>query len=56
MALVMADGAPAQMMSESYKFLEAIRKADGEKVSGYVEAPGTTLVNTRDRITGETET
>lgn len=46
--------AGAQMMSESYKFLEAVRKADGEKVSSFVEAPGTTLVNTRDRTTGET--
>lgn len=57
-ACMLAMGLPgiaaAQMMSDSYKFLEAVRKADGEKVAGFVEAPGTTLVNTRDRTTGET--
>lgn len=58
LACVLALGLPsiasAQMMSESYKFLEAIRKGDGAKVASFVEAPGTTLVNTRDRTTGET--
>lgn len=53
-ALLLPGAASAQFMSESYKFLEAIRKSDGEAVSKYVEAPGTTLVNTRDRTTGET--
>ncbi|MFT3964873.1 MAG: ankyrin repeat domain-containing protein [Sphingobium sp.] len=46
--------ASAQMMSDSYKFLEAVRKSDGATVTGYVDKPGTTLVNTRDRTTGET--
>lgn len=46
--------ASAQMMSDSYKFLEAVRKSDGNVVTSYVEKPGTTLVNTRDRSTGET--
>ncbi len=54
LTLALPGVASAQMMSDSYKFLEAIRKSDGEKVSGFVEAPGTTLVNTRDRTTGET--
>ncbi|CAN5167949.1 hypothetical protein BH10PSE13_BH10PSE13_00870 [soil metagenome] len=54
LALFLPGAAGAQMMSESYKFLEAIRKSDGEAVTRVVEAPGTTLVNTRDRTTGET--
>lgn len=44
----------AQFMSDSYKFLDAVRKSDGETVTKYIERPGTTLVNTRDRTTGET--
>jgi hypothetical protein len=46
--------ASAQMMSDSYKFLEAVRKAESDTVTRYVETPGTTLINTRDRTTGET--
>jgi ankyrin repeat protein len=52
-AFTMSSVASAQM-SDSYKFLDAVRKSEGETVSKYVEAPGTTLVNTRDRQTGET--
>lgn len=44
----------AAQFSDSYKFLQAVRKQDGEIVVKYVEAPGTTLVNTRDASTGET--
>lgn len=44
----------AAQFSDSYKFLEAVRKADNETVLKYVETPGTTLINTRDRTTGET--
>lgn len=40
--------------SDSYKFLDAVRKKDGAVVTKYVEAPGTTLINTRDRASGET--
>jgi ankyrin repeat protein len=54
LTLVLPGAASAQFMSDSYKFLEAIRKSDGDTVAKYVEAPGTTLVNTRDRSTGET--
>ncbi|MCE7795059.1 ankyrin repeat domain-containing protein [Sphingobium sufflavum] len=54
LALGLPGAGSAQMMSDSYKFLEAIRKSDGDKVTSFVEAPGTTLVNTRDRTTGET--
>lgn len=47
--------APAlAQFSDSYKFLEAVRKQDAAVVTQYVEAPGTTLINTRDRNSGET--
>ncbi|MEI6642470.1 MAG: ankyrin repeat domain-containing protein [Novosphingobium sp.] len=39
--------------SESYKFLEAVRKKDGQKVTDALNEPGSQIVNTRDSITGE---
>ncbi|HEX7853359.1 MAG TPA: ankyrin repeat domain-containing protein [Sphingobium sp.] len=54
LAATLGSTASAQMMSDSYKFLEAVRKSDGAVVQSFVEKPGTTLVNTRDRTTGET--
>lgn len=45
---------PAQaQFSDSYKFLEAIRKRDGEKVNDLLNQPGTNIVNTRDLSSGE---
>ncbi|WP_315762036.1 ankyrin repeat domain-containing protein [Sphingomonas sp. Y38-1Y] len=43
----------AQQFSDSYKFLEAVRKADGTKVNEILGAPGQTIINTRDRVSGE---
>lgn len=40
--------------SESYKFLEAIRKKDGEKVTQALADPASTVINTRDVTSGET--
>lgn len=55
MILALLSAAPAAaQFSDSYKFLQAVRKQDGETVVKYVEAPGTTLINTRDGSTGET--
>jgi ankyrin repeat protein len=46
---------PAQaQFSEGYKFLEAVRKKEGEKVETALSTPGATIVNTRDVTTGET--
>ncbi len=39
--------------SESYKFLEAVRKKDGQKVTDALNEPGSQIVNTRDASTGE---
>ena len=46
--------APAQaQFSESYRFLEAVKKKDGQAVTDALAEPGSTLVNTRDITTGE---
>lgn len=48
-------GQPATaQFSESYKFLEAVRKSNNDDVIKALEVPGVTPVNTRDRTTGET--
>ena len=44
----------AAQFSESYKFLEAVRKSNNDDVIKALEVPGVTPVNTRDRTTGET--
>ncbi|HKX77470.1 MAG TPA: ankyrin repeat domain-containing protein [Novosphingobium sp.] len=47
--------APAQaQFSDGYRFLEAVKKKDGQKVEEAVSEPGSTLINTRDFSTGET--
>jgi uncharacterized protein len=46
---------PAQaQFSEGYKFLEAIRKKEGDKVTEALNEPGTQIVNTKDYTTGQT--
>ena len=40
--------------SDSYNFLKAVRDRDGAKVTEFVDAPGVTIINTRDNSTGET--
>lgn len=40
--------------SDSYKFLEAVRKGNIDDVRKAVEQPGVTPINTKDRGTGET--
>lgn len=48
-------GAPAlAQFSDSYKFLEAIRKKDGDVVNDMLSKPSTQIVNTKDITTGET--
>jgi ankyrin repeat protein len=39
--------------SESYKFLEAVRKKEGEKVTQALADPAQTVINTRDVTSGE---
>ncbi|OYW16690.1 MAG: hypothetical protein B7Z39_00215 [Novosphingobium sp. 12-64-8] len=52
-ALALAVPAQAQF-SDGYKFLEAVRKKDGDKATDVLNEPGTQIVNTRDISTGQT--
>jgi ankyrin repeat protein len=46
---------PAQaQFSASFKFLDAVRKADGATAEEALNKPGSTIINTRDSTTGET--
>ncbi|MDE8653148.1 ankyrin repeat domain-containing protein [Novosphingobium sp. H3SJ31-1] len=46
---------PAQaQFSDGYKFLDAVRKKEGQKVEDALNEPGTTIINTRDVSNGET--
>lgn len=51
--LVAAPPAFAQQFSESYQFLEAVRKEDGTKMDDLVKKTNGTIVDTRDRETRE---
>jgi ankyrin repeat protein len=53
MALALAAPAGAQQYSDSYNFLKAVKERDGTKASELVSQPGTTIVNAKDRGTGE---
>jgi len=55
--LVVAVAAPVPAVaqfSESYKFLDAIRKKDGDVVNDMLSKPSTQIVNTQDITTGDT--
>ncbi|MEE4537122.1 MAG: ankyrin repeat domain-containing protein [Erythrobacter sp.] len=49
-----APPAHAQLYSEGYQFLEAVRERDGDTVTDMLSQPGTQVANTRDITTGET--
>ena len=44
----------AQLYSEGYQFLEAVKERDGDTATEMLNVPGTQIVNTRDVTTGET--
>ena len=44
----------AQQRSDGSKFLEAVRKRDGDTATQLLDEPGTTIINARDITTGET--
>jgi ankyrin repeat protein len=55
LAGVMLNASPAQaQFSAGFKFLEAVKKKDGNAVEQAVNEPGSTIVNTRDVTTGQT--
>lgn len=54
--MVVALAVPAagqQTFSDSFTFLKAVRDRDGEKVTNLVAEPGSVVINTRDRGSGE---
>ncbi|MFM2302569.1 MAG: hypothetical protein RLZZ84_2305 [Pseudomonadota bacterium] len=53
--LAAATAIPAQaQFSDSYKFLDAVRKKEGDKVTNALNEPGTQIINTKDYTTGQT--
>lgn len=46
--------AAAQLFSDGYQFLEAVKDRDGDEATQLLSEPGTTIVNTRDVTTGDT--
>lgn len=53
-AVLLPGPAVAQFMGPSYKFLEAIKKKDGEAVEKALGDGGPNLINTRDATSGNT--
>ncbi|HEX8381508.1 MAG TPA: ankyrin repeat domain-containing protein, partial [Allosphingosinicella sp.] len=54
MVLMLAVPAAGQMtFSDSFTFLKAVKERDGDKVSALISEPGSTVINTRDRGSGE---
>ena len=53
-AAAMAVPAAAQIFSDGYEFLKAVKDRDGEAVTEALNEPGTTIVNTRDVSNGQT--
>jgi len=52
---VLLSAAPASAQySPGYKFLEAVKKKDGDAVTLALKSPGSTIINSRDITTGET--
>lgn len=53
-AMLLAPMPASAQFSRSYKFLEAVRKKDGNAVQEALDEPGSQIVNTRDSTSGET--
>lgn len=53
LALLIAGPALGQQRSDSYKFLDAIQKADGDTVMQMLDEPGQRIIDSTDRITGD---
>lgn len=53
-AALIVPGAAHAQFSPAFKFLEAVKKKDGEEVMDTLNQPGSTIVNTREAVTGQT--
>ena len=54
MPLALTGPAQAQNYSDGYKFLQAVEKKDGTAAMALLDAPGSTVVNSRDVANGRT--
>ena len=45
--------AAAQLYSDGYEFLKAVKERDGQAVTDFLDQPGSTLINSRDLATGQ---
>ena len=53
-ALALATPAAAQMYSDGYRFLQAVKNSEGEDATELLNQPGSVVINSRDLSTGET--
>lgn len=53
-ALALATPASAQLYSDAYKFLQAVKEKEGDEATVMLNEPGSTVVNSRDLSSGET--
>lgn len=53
LSVVIAYPISAQMFSDGYEFLKAVKDRDGDAVTEMLNEPGTTVVNARDLTSGE---
>jgi ankyrin repeat protein len=53
-ALMAPVAASAQNFSKGYKFLESVKKKEGQEVTDALAEPGTTVINAQDVTSGET--
>lgn len=54
LAATLAVPVAAQFQSEGYRFLEAVRKREGDEATDMLSKPGTQIVNSRDITSGDT--
>lgn len=54
LSLAISAPASAQMYSDGYKFLKAVKDREGGDAEEMLQVPGTTVVNSRDITNGET--
>lgn len=53
LALVAVPASAQMTYSDSFTFLKAVKERDGDKVTDLVNQPGSVVINTRDRSSGE---
>lgn len=54
LSLALAAPVSAQLYSEGYKFLKAVKDKEGDEATELLNTPGSTVVNARDVTSGET--